>query len=132
MSELGMANGDIYEVAGGFFNGLKEARLKNRISDHLRASDRALQFEPADGEPFYVDVQGGVVSIGKGKKYPLDLQGGLYVRGDSAALRDLFAGEMSLAESIYHHKIRIPGYRNREPVMVWFSKLLRLGLGIKD
>ena len=127
-----MTNGDIYEIAGGFFNGLKEARLKSRINEHLRTSDRALQFEPADGEPFYVDVQGGAIAIGKGKKYPPDLTDGLFIRADSAALRDLFAGEMSLAESIYHHKIRIPGYRNRERVMVWFSKLLRLGLGIKD
>jgi hypothetical protein len=57
---------------------------------------------------------------------------GLYIKGDKESLKNLFAGEMSLAESIYHHKIRIPGYRNREPVMVWFSKLLRLGLGMKD
>jgi hypothetical protein len=92
----------------------------------------ALQFEPSDGEPFYVDVRNGQIQTGKGKKYAPDLEDGLYIRGDGEALKNLFNGEMSLAESIYHYKIRIAGYRNREPVMVWFSKLLRLGLGMKD
>ena len=69
---------------------------------------------------------------GKGKKYPPDLEGELYIQGDQEAFDSLFRGDISLAEAIYHHRIRIPGYRNREPMMVWFSKLLRLGLGIRD
>lgn len=127
-----MANADLYAVAAEFFEGLREARLRERIKEHLRESARALQFEPSDGEPFYVEVRNGEIQVGKGKKYAPDLDGGLYISGDGEALKNLFNGEMSLAESIYHHKIRIAGYRNREPVMVWFSKLLRLGLGMKD
>ena len=108
-----MANLHVYEAAAVFFDGLRTARLREPIKAHLREGARALQFDPSDEAPF-------------------DLKAGLHITGDGDALKSLFTGEMSLAEGIYSHKIRIAGYRQREPIMVWFSKLLRLGLGIND
>jgi hypothetical protein len=72
-----MEHADLYDAASKFFQGLERARLKNLITEHLKESDRALQFEPADGEPFYAEVKQGEVKIGKGKKYEPDLNGGV-------------------------------------------------------
>jgi hypothetical protein len=36
-----MANADLYALAAGFFEGLREARLRERIKEHLRESARA-------------------------------------------------------------------------------------------
>jgi len=127
-----MANSHVYEAAAGFLDGLKTARLREQIKAHSREGARALQFEPSDEEPFYVEISDTETQIGKGKKYAPNLEAGLHITGDGDALKSLFTGEMSLAEGIYSHKIRIAGYRQREPIMVWFSKLLRLGFGIND
>lgn len=54
----------------------------------------------------------------------------LHLIGVQESLDSLFKGEMTLAESIYHHKIQIPGYWEKEPLMVRFSKLLRRGIEV--
>lgn len=124
-----MENADPYQLAAAF---AKRLEIAPRFKEQVKEGEQVIQFEPSGGEPFYLEVKPGGIAIGKGKKYPPDFPGGLYIRGDQASLRSLLLGELSLAEAIYHHKIRIAGYRNREPVMVWFSRLLRLGLGIRD
>ena len=109
---------ELYERAQSFFAGVENC-------DPFPS----LQFDPKDGEPFYVQVRQGEVDFGKGMKFPPDVKEGLYITGDKESLESLFKGEVSLAEAIYHHKIQIPGYRQKEPLLVQFSKLLRKGSG---
>lgn len=121
-----MARIDLYERASRLFKRLERSRI---LRDQIKEWDQAIQFDPHDGEPFYVQVKQGRVDLGKGKKYTPDFAGCLYINGDRDSLDSLIRGKISLAESIYHHKIRIPGYRTKEPVMAWFSTLIRKGLG---
>ncbi len=117
---------DLYSRATKLF---KKAERIGVLKEEIAKSERIIQFDPPDGKPFYVRIKQGKPSFGKGKKYPPDFEGGLYLIGDRESLDSLFQGKMSLAESIYHHKIRIPGYRTKEPIMAWFSTLIRKGLG---
>lgn len=116
---------NLYERASKFFKGIEKSR---KLMEQIKESDEVVQFDPKGGEPFYVQIKQGKVDFGKGEKYSPDVEEGLYIKGDQESLDSLFKGEMSLAESIYNHKIQIPGYRNKEPMMVWFSKLLRAGI----
>ncbi len=115
----------LYERASQFFNGMEGS---SRLREEIKKFDQVIQFDPKAGEPFYVQISRGRVKFGKGKKYPPDVEEGLYIIGDQESLDHLFKGEMSLAESIYHHKIQIPGYREKEPLMAKFSRLLRKGI----
>lgn len=119
---------NLYERVGKFFKRFERSRV---LREEIKGCDRVIQFDLNDGDPFYVQIKQGKVDFGKRKRYPPDVKGGLYIIGDRQSLESLFEGRLSLAESIYHHKIRIPGYRTKEPVMVWFSKLLRKGRGEK-
>ena len=119
---------DLYSRATKLF---KKTEKIGALKEEIEKSERIFQFDPSDEKPFYIRIKQGKLSFGKGKKCPPDFQGGLYITGDRESLDSLFQGKLSLAESIYHHKIHIPGYRTKEPVMVWFSKLLRKGRGEK-
>ena len=113
--------------AHGFFARVENCDpLKGQMKEFLSS----LQFDPKDGEPFYVQIRHGEVDFGKGIKFPPHIEEGLYVTGDKESLESLFKGEVSLAEAIYHHKIQIPGYRQKEPLLVQFSKLLRKGTAV--
>ncbi len=116
---------DLFDRASRFF---KEIASSPRLREEIKESDQVIQFDPKNGEPFYVQISQGRVDFGKGKKFHPDVEEGLYIIGDQESLGSLFKGEMSLAESIYHHRIQIPGYREKEPLMVRFSKLLRTGI----
>ncbi len=117
------------EAASEFFKGMGRF---SALKEHIRNSDQVIQFDPGKGDPFYVEIRQGNVDFGIGQKYPLNFEAGLYITGDQETLVSLFRGKVSLAEAIYDHKIRIPGYRKKEPLMVWFSKLLRKGRGLTD
>jgi hypothetical protein len=52
----------------------------------------------------------------------------LYITGNQHALLALLKGDETLAEAIYHCRIQVADYRNKEPRMAAFSKLLRLGV----
>ncbi len=116
---------ELYDRASQFFNEMESSpTLRRQIKEY----DNVVQFDPKDGEPFHVKISKGKVEFGKGKKYLPDLEEGLYITSDQDTLNCLFKGEMSLADGIYHHKIQIPGYREKEPLMAWFSTLLRKGI----
>jgi hypothetical protein len=115
----------LYDRASRFFKGIEGS---STLRDEIKESDQVIQFDPKNGRPFYVQITRGKVEFGKGKKYPPDVEKGLYLVGEQESLDSLFKGEMSLAESIYHQKIQIPGYREKEPLMAKFSRLLRKGI----
>ena len=115
---------DLYNRASRFLKGMESS------PKFIKENSQMIQFDPKNGDPFYVHINQGKVDFGKGKRYPPDAEDGLYIIGDEESLNSLFKGEMSLAESIYHHKIQIPGYREKEPLMVRFSKLLQKGIEV--
>jgi hypothetical protein len=118
---------ELYNRASRFFKGIESSP---KFREQIKESDQVIQFDPKDGEPFYVQISQGRVDFGKGMRYLLDVEEGLYITGEQESLGSLFKGEMTLAEAIYHHKIQIPGYREKEPLMVEFSKLLRKGIEV--
>ena len=98
------------------------------LKAHLAQADQAVQFNPLGGEPFFVRLQAGKVEFGKGKKFQEDVEGGLCITEVQDSLDAIFKGEITLGEALFHQKIRIPGYRNKEPAIAGFSKTLRLGI----
>jgi hypothetical protein len=118
---------ELYERAGRFFRGMEHSP---RLSEYIKELDQSIQFDPKDGEPFYLQIRQGKVDIGQERKYPPNVEEGLYIAGDRESIDSLLRGEMTLAEAIYHHKIQIPGYREKEPLMVIFSKLLQKGIEV--
>ncbi len=114
---------DLYETAKDFFTRIEGAPGAKEL---LEKADREIQFSPDQGEPFYVEIRAGKIGFGKGEKYG-STTSGLTITGEGEAMASLFCGKATLAETIYDHKIRIPGYRKKEPAMVWFSRLLRKG-----
>ncbi len=118
---------ELYNRVSRFFKGIESSP---ELREQIKESDQVIQFDPKAGEPFYVQIRQGKVDFGKGKKYPLDVEDGLYITGDQESLESLFKGEMTFAEAIYHHRIQIPGYWEKEPLMVRFSKLLQKGIKV--
>jgi hypothetical protein len=64
-----------------------------------------IQFDPKNGDTFYVHISRERVECGKGKRYAPGVEERLYLMGEQESLESLFKGEMTLAEAIYHHKI---------------------------
>jgi hypothetical protein len=116
---------ELYERACKFFFGME---ISPRLSQYIQGLDQSIQFDPKDGDPFYLQIRQGKVAVGREKKYPPNIEDGLYISGDRESIDTLLSGEMTLAEAIYHHRIQIPGYREKEPLMVQFSRLLRRGI----
>ncbi len=119
---------NLYDRANRFFKGIETSP---KLKEQIKGSNYVIQFDPNKGEPFYVEIRRGKVDFGKGKKHPPDVEGGLYIIGDEESLDSLFRGEMSLGESMFNHKIQVPGFRdNKEHIVVWFSKLLQKGIEV--
>ena len=117
---------NLYDRANRFFKGIESS---DKLKKQIKEFDHVVQFDPKNGDPFYVQISQGKVDLVKGKKYSPDDELGLYITGDDACLSSLFEGEMSLGESMYNHRIQVPGFRdNKEPMVVWFSKLIQAGV----
>lgn len=119
--------GTLYERASRFFKGIESS---SRLREEVKEFDQVIQFDPKNREPFYVEIRQGKIDLGKGKRYAPDVEDGLYITGDQESLESLLRGEMTFAEAIYHHKIQVPGYWEKEPLMVRFSKLLQKGIEV--
>jgi hypothetical protein len=119
----------LYETVRNFLDGMKNS---DAVKEQVKGENLVIQFVPTDGEPCCLSVTQSRLSVGKGEKYPATVEEGLYITGSEEAMISLFLGDASLAEAIYDHRIQISGYRKKEPMMVWFSKLLRKGRGLKD
>jgi hypothetical protein len=115
----------LFETAKRFFDGIGNSP---KLKEHLAKADQVAQFAPKDGEPFFVRVQAGALQFGNGKQYPEGDQESLYIIEVENSLDALFKGDITLGEAIFYQKIRIPGYRNKEPAIARFSRLLRLGI----
>jgi hypothetical protein len=115
----------IFERARQFFEGIGGS---SRLTAQVAEADRLAHFYPLNGEPFYVRVEGGKVEFGKAEQAARDVTEGLCIIELEDALDAIFKGDLTLGEAMFHQKIRIPGYRNREPEIASFSRLLRFGV----
>ena len=116
---------NLFDSASRFFKGLETS---SNLREYLQQVDQKIQFAPTDGQAFHVSVSNGRVDIGAGAKYLEEAVDVLYITGDEASFAALLKGDISLAESIYYLKIQVAGYRNKEPRIAGFSKLLRLAV----
>jgi hypothetical protein len=113
------------ENAEKFFTGIGASP---HLKEHLAGADQIAQFAPKDGKPFFVCVKAGALEFGKREKYSRNDPQALYVIEVEDCLQAIFSGQISLGEAVFEQKIQIPGYRNKEPAIARFSKMLRMGV----
>ena len=115
----------LFDSASRFFKRLEGS---TNLREYLQQAEHKVQFAPTDGEAFHMRVSNGRVDVDAGTKYEEKNVDALYITGDEASFAALFKGDISFAESIYHCRMQVAGYRNKEPRMAAFSKLVRLAL----
>jgi hypothetical protein len=111
--------------AHGFFGAMSQS---DKLQAALVGMNHVAQFEPLSMEPFFVVVHNGKIEFGASFRFSKDLAAGLYIVEVQACLGAILSGDITLGEAIFHQKVRIPGYRNKEPLIAAFSKFLRLGV----
>ena len=115
----------VLALARRFFEGMNDV---SELREPLAGAEHAAQFVTLANETFFVIVRGGKVEFGAGARLSKDTVEGLYIVEVQDCLPALLDGDITLGEAIFHQKLRIPGYRNKEPMIARFSKFLRLGV----
>jgi len=115
----------LLDKARRFFEGVG---VSSKLKEQLAKVDHRAQFVPLHGSPFFVEVHNGELKFGAEQRFSKDVAEGLYIVEVSESFEAIFRGDLTLGEAIFHQKVRIPGYRNKEPAIASFSRLLRLGV----
>lgn len=115
----------LIEQARAFFEGIADAPA---LRDELREQDHEVQFMPLQGSAFHAAITNGKATFGEGEAFAPESLPAIYIVEVQDCLRDLFAGRTTIGEAIFHHRIRIPGYRNKEPRIAALSRIMRLGV----
>jgi hypothetical protein len=103
-----------------------------------RTFDRTLQFDLADGAPFYVEIKDGKIKYADGDsgldwKYR-DWKRATCVRTSSRVLEEVVAGKRIISDAFFDHEIGFAPRRLADPeisagaIVAWFYTLVRLGL----
>ncbi len=100
----------------------------SKMSEELEQVDFRVQFRTVDGEVLYVGVGQNGFEVHEGEEIAEDDLGALYLVEASSCFADIFRGETTIGNAIFDHKLRIPGYRNKEPLIGAFSRFVRLGI----
>ena len=101
-----------------------------------RVFDRTLQFELEDDDPFYMQVQGGAISVTDGDSgldwKRRDWERVTCVHTTAAVLRDIVAGRRLASEAFFSQELGFAPRRmadrhtSAETIVAWFYALIRL------
>ena len=101
-----------------------------------RSYDRTFQFELTDGEPFYLDLRNGALSLHEGDSgldwQCRDWQRVTCIHTSTAVLQDILAGRRLPTEAYFARDLGFAPHRAATPnvsassVMAWFFGLIRL------
>jgi hypothetical protein len=101
-----------------------------------KAYDRTFQFELMDGEPFYVELTNGTVSVHEGDSgldwRSRDWQRVTCIHGPTAVVRDVLTGRRLPTEAYFARDLGFAPHRAATPhvsassVTAWFFGLIRL------
>ena len=67
---------NLYDRANRFFKGIENS---DKLKKQIKEFDHVVQFDPKNGDPFYVKISQGKVDLVKEKKYSPDDELGLYI-----------------------------------------------------
>ena len=113
------------KIAEEFFGGMGMAP---GLKAELAVASHKAQFMPIEGKPFYMSASDGVLKFGEGEMYGPEMREALYITEVQPAFTEILEGRQTLGEAIFHLKVRISGYRNKEPEIGKFSLFLRRGV----
>lgn len=108
-----------------FFEGIQAS---SKLKEHFAKCDHRAQFVPLVEAPFFVMLHQGKLEFGINERFSAGAEDALHIVEVDECFAAIFNGDISLGEAIFHQKVRIPGYRNKEPEIANFSRTLRLGL----
>ncbi|BES80585.1 SCP2 sterol-binding domain-containing protein [Pyrodictium abyssi] len=80
-------------------------KAKEKIGDEMKTWSRVFQFVLDDGTEFYVEIQGGEVSVQQGR-HPSPVA---TLATDSATLEKILRGELDAMAAFIRGKMRITG-----------------------
>jgi hypothetical protein len=113
------------DLAKRFFEGM---RGSDKLQSAVQQADERVQFIPLAGPAFFVEFRRGHIEFGVGEKYGSDLHEAIHIIEVQEALTPILNGDDTLGEAIFYQKLRIPGYRNKEPRLAALSLILRRGV----
>lgn len=113
---------NIYDIALEFYGKVKEHPEAQEV---LKAYDQVYQFEIKDGDPFYLEVQGGKLSVNRGETPQTHDVSKIHI--DQETLRSLFEGKFSPAEGYIDNKWNFTARDFREGL---FALITRIGQDI--
>jgi len=118
----------VFEKAEEFFRRIPESAEGRR---ELGRQDQVIQFEVRDGEPFWLEIRGGRLSLNRGLAAPDSIA--VRYTADAETLIQLFEGRVRFVDvaGVGRRRLLIsPAAAGRGTIETWLGKLFRIGQGL--
>jgi hypothetical protein len=114
----------LLKIAKEFFNRLND---RSDAVKWLKAYDMRIEFDVADGAPFYVKIKDGrVIAVEPGKIKKFSIRDDISIVGEEKYLLLIFEGRMTPATAMFYAKVTPQGERAKHNQSVIAFRLMRI------
>ncbi|WP_142781734.1 hypothetical protein [Agrobacterium sp. T29] len=99
-----------------------------KLDSEIGQADFRIRFEPLDEPAFDLEITRDSYGVSADGDFDDGDPRSIRLVEVKSCLSDVLKGDATLGNMLFEHKIRIPGYRNKEPLIGHFSRFMRLAV----